>query len=128
MNANRRDKMEIENKWLKSTLEIKDVRSIVTRLVEEERIDLTITDSEDIITKFHGEGVEHVIKLIHRVYQWSQEIDPHRMGSFLTAVVENDLDGAVGKADSVNVRALPIYIKYFYNYAPGQWRTQLSNR
>ena len=118
--------MEIETKWLKNTLEIKDILPIVTRLAKEERIDLA--DARAEFHKVHEEGLEHVAKLIHRTYQWSQEINPHRMGRFLTAVVENNLKEAVGRADYVNVRALPIYVKYFYNYAPGQWRTQLTNR
>lgn len=43
-------------------------------------------------------------------------------GSFLTAVVSNDLRKAVGKADDVNVRLLHEYISFFYNYAPsGCW-------
>ncbi len=119
---------EATDRWNENTLEVEDIMPIVTRLAKQERIDLTITDSEDVITKFHEEGLEHVTKLIHRVYRWSQEIHPHRMGSFLTAVVENNLDEAVGKADSVNVCALPIYVKYFYNYAPMRWRTQKSHR
>lgn len=130
---------DVTDKWFKNTLEVEDIIPIVTRLARGEQIDLTKMDttvyavssptpSEDRIVQTHEKGLEHVAKLIHRVYRWSQEIHPHRMGSFLTAVVENNLDEAVGKADSVNVRALPIYVKYFYNYAPTKWRTQKTNR
>ena len=130
---------EATDRWNENTLEVEDIIPIVTKLAEQERIDLTlrlhllVKDTGEMkqtgkVEKTHEEGLEHVARLIHRVYRWSQEIHPHRMGSFLTAVVENNLDEAVGKADSVNVRALPIYVKYFYNYAPMKWRTQKSHR
>ena len=44
-----------------------------------------------------------------------QGIEP---GSFLTAVLCNDLNGAVGRADDQNVKNLPAYIGYLYNEAP----------
>lgn len=40
-------------------------------------------------------------------------------GSFLTAVITNDLNGAVGAADHLNIRLIPEYVFYFYNYCPG---------
>ena len=39
-------------------------------------------------------------------------------GSFLTAVICNDLQGAVGAADSENIHNLPAYVSWFYNEAP----------
>ena len=39
-------------------------------------------------------------------------------GSFLTAVICNDLKEAVGRADGENLRQLPAYVSYFYNDAP----------
>ena len=39
-------------------------------------------------------------------------------GDFLTAVICNDLVGAVGRADSTNIHNLPAYANFFYNYAP----------
>lgn len=41
-----------------------------------------------------------------------------QLGSFLTAVLENDLMEAAGRADSVNLTALADYATYLYNYAP----------
>ena len=38
-------------------------------------------------------------------------------GEFLTAVICNNLSDAVGKADEENMRNLPAYAAYFYNYA-----------
>lgn len=46
-------------------------------------------------------------------------IDHHiEPGSFLSAVISNNLKEAVGRADNKNIRLLPEYVFYFYNYAP----------
>lgn len=39
-------------------------------------------------------------------------------GSFLTAVLSNDLMGALGRADEINIHALPNYGRFLYNHAP----------
>ncbi len=39
-------------------------------------------------------------------------------GSFLSAVICNDLKSAVGKADVFNMANLPAFVGYFYNEAP----------
>jgi|WetSurMetagenome_2_1015567.scaffolds.fasta_scaffold01476_32 hypothetical protein len=39
-------------------------------------------------------------------------------GSFLTAVISNDFVGAVSTADGENIRNLPAYANFFYNYTP----------
>jgi hypothetical protein len=39
-------------------------------------------------------------------------------GHFLSAVMKNDLFGAVGRADSGNVEIIPAICKFLYNYAP----------
>lgn len=39
-------------------------------------------------------------------------------GSFLTAIICNDLRGAVGNADSVNLPLLKTYVQWFYNCCP----------
>ena len=41
-------------------------------------------------------------------------------GGFLTAVISNDLAGAVSRADDTNIRNLPAYVGYFYNHLPSQ--------
>jgi hypothetical protein len=40
------------------------------------------------------------------------------VGSFLTAVLSNDLKRAVAKADDVNLPLLPAYVSYLYDHAP----------
>ena len=39
-------------------------------------------------------------------------------GSFLKAIICNDLKAAVMAADHVNMRNIPAYVEYFYNHAP----------
>lgn len=39
-------------------------------------------------------------------------------GSFLYAVLSNDLAGAVGKADHINLKCLPNIVAYCHNYIP----------
>ena len=39
-------------------------------------------------------------------------------GSFLTAVICNDLQTACAKADDENIHIIPAYAAYFYNEAP----------
>ena len=46
-------------------------------------------------------------------------------GSFLQAVISNDLRLACANADEENLRNLPAYIAYFYNETPsGCWGSQ----
>ena len=39
-------------------------------------------------------------------------------GDFLTAIICNDLKGAIGRADDENIQNIPAYVAYFYNEAP----------
>jgi len=48
----------------------------------------------------------------------SYVIDHCPVGGFLERVISNDLVGAIGKADNNNIRNIPAYINWFYNYAP----------
>ena len=41
-----------------------------------------------------------------------------RPGNFLSAVLENDLMGAYGRADSTNVACMEDYVTFLYNYVP----------
>lgn len=46
-------------------------------------------------------------------------------GSFGTSVLENDLAGAIGKADHINLRYLASTVSWFYNFAPSDcWGSQ----
>lgn len=50
--------------------------------------------------------------------RWGRGQQPWESGSFLTAVLQNDLVTALGKADPTNLRALPAIVSYCYNYLP----------
>lgn len=39
-------------------------------------------------------------------------------GDFLTAVFSNDLVNSYGKADDINIRNIPAYVNFLYNFAP----------
>lgn len=45
---------------------------------------------------------------------------PYPFGSFLTAILANDLVGAVGHADDVNIKILGEYTHFLYNEMPGR--------
>jgi len=45
--------------------------------------------------------------------------DRRPVGDFLTAVITNDLQGAIDRADDINLANLPAYVGYLYNEAPG---------
>lgn len=39
-------------------------------------------------------------------------------GSFLQAIIENDLKTAIEQADEENLRNIPAFVSYFYNETP----------
>ena len=39
-------------------------------------------------------------------------------GSFLEAIITNDLGSAVANADDENIGNIPAYVAYFYNHTP----------
>lgn len=60
---------------------------------------------------------EHMIGAVKRYVL--NRIPP---GSFLSAVICNDLREAVGRADDENARSLSNWVRFFYNYTPsGCW-------
>jgi len=43
-------------------------------------------------------------------------------GNFLSAVIQNNLSEAVGRADDENLKNIPAFVAYFYNECPmGCW-------
>jgi len=50
------------------------------------------------------------------------------LGDFLTAVVENNLREALGRADDDNLRAIHDIVRVFYNYCPGNCWGSRENR
>jgi hypothetical protein len=59
----------------------------------------------------------HMLSSLNAYIEFGQHV-----GHFLTAVLENNLSEAVGRADDENVKLLPAYVRYLYNEAPqGCW-------
>ena len=57
---------------------------------------------------------EHMVEAIYNYVELG--IPP---GGFLTAVLSNDLMGALGKADDQNMVSLPAWGRLLYNHIPG---------
>jgi hypothetical protein len=64
------------------------------------------TFQEWVIPKYMWSGID--LYLEHGI----------KPGHFLSAVICNDMSTAVGYADDTNIRNLPAYSNFFYNYAP----------
>lgn len=55
----------------------------------------------------------------HMLESLEAYVETHRgVGSFLAAVIRNDLADAVARADDENLPNLPAYIGWLYNKAP----------
>lgn len=74
-------------------------------LASHERMWLSYLVKTEVPEHLHGGLARY---LVHRI----------RPGSFLTAVLENDLKMAVAKADSTSRRALPELVDFLYQLAP----------
>ena len=68
-----------------------------------------------------------------KLYKFNQFYIPERMmsgirryvehgvrpGDFLSAVIQNNLSQAVGRADTENLKNIPAFVAYLYNECPG---------
>ena len=73
---------------------------------------LTQHESETL----RAEEKKHVLHCLMSLCRWYNE--GMRPGHFLEAVLKNDFMAAVGRADSTNIKILPIYAKFLYNLMP----------
>jgi len=64
--------------------------------------------------------LDHVAMCMEHIQKWYYEDYP--LGSFLAAVVRNDLMEAVFKADDVNSKALKLYAWFLTWSLPSDWR------
>ena len=64
--------------------------------------------------------LDHVAMCCEHISKWYYENYP--LGSFLAAVVRNDLIGAVFQADAINARALKLYAYFLTWNLPSDWR------
>jgi len=70
-------------------------------------------DTPDYESEVIASVPERMLDAIERYVQTGCPI-----GDFLTAVIDNDLRGAVGRADDENLTALHDIVKVFHNYCP----------
>jgi len=66
------------------------------------------------------EELDHVAMCCDHIQKWYYEDYP--LGSFLTAVVRNDLIEAVFQADDTNSKALKLYAWFLTWNLPADWR------
>lgn len=65
------------------------------------------------ITGYEDKIPAHTLGALQRYVE-----NKYMPGGFLTAVLSNDLFGAVGRADSENIEALAEIVKFVYNRMP----------
>ena len=69
---------------------------------------------KDLIpSRITGEDLEHISNIAASVMMTRDGILPG--GSFVRAICDNDLHGAVHRADSVNVHMIPFYVWVYHN-------------
>jgi hypothetical protein len=56
--------------------------------------------------------------IAHTLKQWASAQLGHYPGSFITAVLTNDLRTAVEKADGQNIFLIPAMVMWLFNHAP----------
>jgi len=71
--------------------------------------------------------IDHVAMCIEDIVEWYFN-EGYPLGSFLTAVVNNDLIGAVFQADGINSKALKIYACFLTWNLPADWRQKAKAR
>ena len=71
-------------------------------------------------TGYQDDIPEHTKDALERYLE-----DRYLPGGFLTAVLSNDLFGAIGRADAENAVALPYICQFIYNRFPaGSWGSE----
>ncbi len=69
--------------------------------------------------------LDHVAMCMEHICKWYYEDYP--LGSFLTAVVRNDLINAVLQADATNLKALKLYAWFLTWNLPADWREKANS-
>ena len=77
-------------------------------------------------TGLNANELDHVAMCMEHISKWYYEDYP--LGGFLTAVVNNDLIGAVSQADGINSRALKLYAYFLTWNLPADWRKKATHQ
>lgn len=93
-------------------MQVTDQTQVVCKLVEGYYKDSLVHDyTMPLMTSIPG---QHIIQIGTSILCTKWGIG-YPGGSFVQAVVDNDLMSAVSKADNTNVKMLPFYCKLIYN-------------
>ena len=65
-----------------------------------------------------SEELRNVLPLGEDLHRYVKEGHGYILGSFLTAVIENDFIAAVNHADHINLELLSAYVIYMAKFAP----------
>ena len=72
------------------------------------------------------EELDYVSVCCEHINKWYYEDYP--LGGFLSAIVRNDLVGAVFRADAINSRALKLYAYFLTWNLPADWREKAISK
>ncbi len=70
------------------------------------------------------EDIYHVAMCLEHIQKWYFEGYP--LGSFLTAIVNDNFCEACFRADDINLRALKLYAYFMHNHLPDDWREKAN--
>lgn len=73
-----------------------------------------------------SDELDHVAMCMAHIQKWYHEDYP--LGSFLTAIVNNDLINAVFQADTINLKALKLYAWFLTWNLPSDWREKAQGK
>lgn len=93
-------------------MQVADQIQIVRKLVEKFYQDSLVWDYS--MPPMSNEQGQHVIQIGTSILCTKWGVG-YPGGSFVQAVVDNDLMAAVGRADGTNIKMLPFYCKLIYN-------------
>jgi len=101
--------IDITDRWAAKTLTCEQIRIYLEN------------DVFSVETHYDADAVSHVAECCYHIYLWATHQLP-AVGSFLTAVIDNDLMKSVNYADGTNRDLLWVYVIFLYNTAPARWR------
>jgi len=74
------------------------------------------------------EDIDHIKYCLCQVLVRRLVKYPHSPGSFVKAILDNDLMATYGYADDINKKAIPVYVQVIYNIGYSRETIELSNQ
>jgi|688.fasta_scaffold334578_3 hypothetical protein len=91
---------------------IEDIEKVVSGFLMKNHNELGLGEFDFV---YNEEVMEHVHSICVSILCTKHGIG-YPGGGFVQAVVNNDLMGAFGRADSINKKYIGLYVKLLYNY------------